>query len=485
MNCFTSVAGTEGCTNSTSGEVVARATGAKSPTGSYGRWLISFALLESDENAKSSVYPSAWALATRSAPTIPEPAGRLSMTKLCFKRCVSCCARIRPTTSVPPPGANGTTMRTARAGYSSAPWASDAAHANAAIDRISVRLIGSPAARRSSIFSMRPPPIFSLLAAVFLPMTVALFAGAAIAQAYPAKPIRMIVPFPPGGGTDIAARTITNKLSEDVKWTFVVENKPGAGGNLGVEQAVKSAADGYTLVIGQTSNLAINSALHAKLPYDPLRDLIPVALIVSAPVVFVVAASSRYTSLGDLLAAAKTDPGGVTFASPGNGTVSHLAGELLQRAAGVKLTHVPYKGASQALTDTLGGQVQSFMSSVPSALSQIKAGRLRAIAVSSAKRARELPEVPTIAESGYGGFEANTWYGLLAPAGTPAPIIARLNAEVNRALRTPEVRERLASEGGEPLGGSPEQFASFLKAEHAKWGGTVRGSGPRGDGVGE
>ena len=326
---------------------------------------------------------------------------------------------------------------------------------------------------------MRPPPIFSLLAAVFLPMTVALFAGAAIAQAYPAKPIRMIVPFPPGGGTDIAARTITNKLSEDVKWTFVVENKPGAGGNLGVEQAVKSAADGYTLVIGQTSNLAINSALHAKLPYDPLRDLIPVALIVSAPVVFVVAASSRYTSLGDLLAAAKTDPGGVTFASPGNGTVSHLAGELLQRAAGVRLTHVPYKGASQALTDTLGGQVQSFMSSVPSALSQIRAGRLRAIAVSSATRARELPEVPTIAEAGYKGFEASTWYGLLAPARTPAPVIARLNAEVNRALKTPEVRERLAAEGGEALGGSPEQFASFLKAEHAKWGRVVKESGAK------
>ncbi len=300
-----------------------------------------------------------------------------------------------------------------------------------------------------------------------------------MAQAYPAKPIRLIVPFPPGGGTDIAARTIANKLSESVKWTFVVENKPGAGGNLGVEQALKSPADGYTLVIGQTSNLVINPALYAKLPYDPLRDLSPVALIVSAPVVLVVAANSRYASLDDLLAAAKTDARGITFASPGNGTVSHLAGELLQRAAGVKLTHVPYKGASQALTDTLGGQVQSLISSVPSALSQIKGGRLRAIAVTSAKRARELPEVPTIAESGYKGFEASTWYGLLAPAGTPAAIIARLNAEVNRVLKTPEVRERLTAEGGEPLGGSPEQFASFLKTEHAKWGRVVKESGAR------
>jgi len=324
---------------------------------------------------------------------------------------------------------------------------------------------------------MNPSRLVS--AAVFVSLALALVAGAAMAQRYPAKPIRLIVPFPPGGGTDIAARTIANKLSDSVKWTFVVENKPGAGGNLGVEQAVKSPADGYTLLIGQTSNLAINPTLYVKLPYDSLKDLSPVALIVSAPVVFVVAANSRYASLGDLLAAAKRDPGGITFASPGNGTVSHLAGELLQRAAGVKLTHVPYKGASQALTDTLGGQVQSFMSSVPSALSQIKGGRLRAIAVTSAKRSPELPDAPTIAESGYGGFEANTWYGLLAPAGTPAPVIARLNAEVNRALRTPEVRERLASEGGEPLGGSPEQFASFLKAEHAKWGRIVRESGAR------
>ncbi len=325
---------------------------------------------------------------------------------------------------------------------------------------------------------MRLPPSFSLLA-VFLSLTLALFTETAIAQAYPTKPIRMIIPFPPGGGTDIAARTIANKLSENAKWTLVAENKPGAGGNLGVEQAVKSPADGYTLVVGQTSNLAINPALYAKLPYDPLKDLSPIVLIVSAPVVLVVASNSRYRSLGDMLAAAKTDPGAVTFASPGNGTVSHLSGELLQRAAGVKLTHVPYKGASQALTDTLGGQVQSFMSSVPSALSQIKAGRLRAIAVTSAKRSPELPSAPTIAESGYKGFEANTWYGLLAPAGTPAPVIARLNAEANRALATPELQQRLAAEGGEALGGSPEQFASFLKAEHAKWGRVVRESGAR------
>jgi tripartite-type tricarboxylate transporter receptor subunit TctC len=307
------------------------------------------------------------------------------------------------------------------------------------------------------------------------------FVSAAAALDYPAKPIKLIVPFPPGGGTDISARTVAGRLSEGGRWIFVVENKPGAGGNLGVEQAVKSPADGYTVVIGQTSNLAINPALYAKLPYDPLKDLSPVVLLVSAPVVLVVTASSKYKSLADMIAAAKNDPGAITYASPGNGTVSHLAGELLQRAAGVKLSHVPYKGAAQALSDTLGGQVQSFMSSVPSALAHVKSGRLRAIAVTSARRSPELPAVPTIAESGYPGFEANTWYGLLVPAGTPAPIIALLNAEVNRVLATPEVRARLASEGGDTLGGSPERFAAFLAAEHAKWGRVVRESGARVD----
>jgi tripartite-type tricarboxylate transporter receptor subunit TctC len=312
-------------------------------------------------------------------------------------------------------------------------------------------------------------------------IALAFLVATAAAQDYPAKPIKLIVPFPPGGGTDISARTVASKLSEVGKWSFVVENKPGAGGNLGVEQAVKSPADGYTMVIGQTSNLAINPALYAKLPYDPLRDLSPVALLVSAPVILVVNADSKYKSLADLIAAARNDPGAITYASPGNGTVSHLAGELLQRAAGVKLTHVPYKGAAQALTDTLGGQVRSFMSSVPSALGQLRGGKLRALAVTSAKRSPELPAVPTIAESGYPGFEANTWYGLLVPAGTPAPIIALLNTEVNRVLAMPAVRARLTSEGGDTLGGSPERFATFLAAEHAKWGRVVRESGAKVD----
>jgi len=259
-----------------------------------------------------------------------------------------------------------------------------------------------------------------------------------MAQAYPAKPIRMIVPFPPGGGTDIAARTIANQLTDSVQMDFRGGEQAGAGGNLGVEQAVKSPADGYTLVIGQTSNLAINPTLYAKLPYDPLKDLSPVTLIVSAPVVFVVAANSRYASLGALLAAAKKDPGGVTYASPGNGTVVPPCGaELLQRAAGVRLTHVPYKGASQALTDTLGGQVQSFMSSVPSALSQIKGGRLRAIAVTSAKRAGSCRRSPPSPNPATRASSASTWYGCSHRPERPRPFIARLNAEVNRVPEHP------------------------------------------------
>jgi tripartite-type tricarboxylate transporter receptor subunit TctC len=339
----------------------------------------------------------------------------------------------------------------------------------------------TPVSAKGLSFALNPSKKEFGLRRALAALALAAFATAAPAQDYPARPVRLIVPFPPGGGTDIAARTIANRLSETVKWTFVIENRPGAGGNLGVEQAVKSPADGYTLVIGQTSNLAINPTLYAKLPYDPLKDLSPIALIVSAPVVLVVAANSPYQSLADLVAAARRDPGAVSLASPGNGTVSHLAGELLQRAAGVKFTHVPYKGASQAMTDLLGGQVQSFMSSVPSALAQIRGGRLRAIAVTSTKRAAEMPDVPTIVESGYPGFEAITWYGLLAPAGTPAVIVARLNTELNRVLEMPDVRQRLAAEGGEVLGGSSERFAALLKAEHAKWGRIVKESGAKVD----
>jgi tripartite-type tricarboxylate transporter receptor subunit TctC len=305
--------------------------------------------------------------------------------------------------------------------------------------------------------------------------------ASALAQPYPSKPIRLVVPFPPGGGTDIFARQIATKLSESLGWVVVVDNKPGAGGNIGVDIAAKSPADGYTVVLGQTSNLAINPTLYGKLPYDPLKDLVPVVGVAAAPVVLVVAANSPYTSLADVVAAARAKPGAIMYASPGNGTVSHLAGERLQRAAGVRFEHIPYKGSSQAMTDVIGGNVALFMASVPSALAQINGGRLRAIAVTSDRRSAQLPDVPTVAESGYKDFEATTWYGLLVPSGTPPAVVETLNREVNRVLQLPEVRAQIAAEGGEPLGGTPEKFASLMRSEYALWGRVVKESGAKAD----
>jgi tripartite-type tricarboxylate transporter receptor subunit TctC len=304
----------------------------------------------------------------------------------------------------------------------------------------------------------------------------------AAAQDYPgSKPIRLVVPFPAGGGTDIFARVIGNKLTETLKWVIIVDNKPGAGGNIGIDAVAKAPPDGYTIGLGQTSNLAINPTLYAKLPYDPLKDLVPIVLVADAPLVLVVPASSPYKTLGELIAAAKTKPGDISFGSPGNGTVAHLTGELLQTAAGIKFQHIPYKGSAQAMTDLMGGQVQVYMSSVPTALSQIKAGKLRPLAVSSTKRVATLPDVPTIAEAGYKGFDANTWFGLVAPKGTPTAIVDKINAEVNKVLSSSDVKEKFAAEGGGPMGGSSQEFAALLKADHAKWGKVVKDSGAKVD----
>jgi tripartite-type tricarboxylate transporter receptor subunit TctC len=304
---------------------------------------------------------------------------------------------------------------------------------------------------------------------------------AAFAQAWPAKPIRLVVPFPPGGGTDIIARETTQRVAAATGWTFVIENKPGAGGNLGVDSVAKAAADGYTLVLGQSSNLAINPTLYSKLPYDPQKDLAPIVLIANAPLVIVAGPKTPFKSLADAVNAAKAKPGQVNFASSGNGTVSHLTTELFQKAAGIKLQHVPYKGASQALTDVVGGNVELYVSSVPTLLQHIKQGKLRALAVTSAKRVDDLPSVPTINESGYKGFDAVTWFGLLAPAHTPKDVIARLNAEFNKALKQPELSKRLGDEGADPAGGSPEQFAKLIHDEIPRWGKVVKDSGAKVD----
>jgi tripartite-type tricarboxylate transporter receptor subunit TctC len=303
----------------------------------------------------------------------------------------------------------------------------------------------------------------------------------AFAQAWPAKPIKLIVPFPPGGGTDSIARETSQRVATATGWTFVIENRPGAGGNLGVDSVAKSPADGYSIVIGQTSNLAINPTLYAKMPYDSQKDLAPIVLLANAPLVMVTGTASPYKTLAEAVNAAKAKPGVLNFASPGNGTVAHLTSELFQKAAGIKTQHVPYKGANQALTDVISGNVELYMSSVPTLIGQIRNNKLRPLAVTSAKRVDDLPDVPTINESGYKGFDAVTWFGLLAPAGTPKEVIARLNAEFNKALQTPELRKKLGDEGADAAGGTPEQFAALIKDEVPRWGKIVKDSGAKVD----
>ncbi|MBI4190062.1 MAG: tripartite tricarboxylate transporter substrate binding protein [Betaproteobacteria bacterium] len=307
------------------------------------------------------------------------------------------------------------------------------------------------------------------------------FTGAAFAQqTYPSKPIRFVVPYPPGGGTDILSRLVTAKMTETIGWQFVVDNRSGAGGNIGIEAAVKAAPDGYTIVMGQTSNLAINPALHRKLPYDSLKDLAPVTLVSSIPIAVMVAAKAPYPSFGDLVKVANAKPDQLVFASPGNGSVAHLTGELLQRTAGIKYIHVPYKGAAQAFPDLLGGRANFFLASVETAMPQVKAGTIRVLAVTSARRSPSLPDVPTVAESGYKGFESSTWFGVLAPTGTPEPIITRLSAEIERVLQMPDVRDRMVDGGGGVKTG-PKEFAALLKADHAKWARIVKESGAKVD----
>ncbi|ADU99920.1 tripartite tricarboxylate transporter substrate binding protein [Alicycliphilus denitrificans] len=311
-------------------------------------------------------------------------------------------------------------------------------------------------------------------------LTCALGAPAVQAQgAYPSKPIRMIVPFPPGGGTDILARLVSSKLTEVNKWTVVADNKPGAGGTIGITEAVKAAPTGYDLVMGQKDNLVIGPWLYKNLPWDPTKDLTAVAHVAYTPVVIATSASSRFKTLADVVAAAKAAPGTITYGSPGNGTSIHLAGDLFEKAAGVKLSHVPYKGSNPALMDALAGNVDLLVSSLPSAMGQIKAGKLHPLAVTSAKRSSSLPDVPTVAESGFKGFDVSTWYGVFAPAGTPAAVVKTLNTEVNKLLAMAEVKAAINAQGAEPQAMTPEQFSTLLKTEYQQWKGIVEASGAK------
>ena len=317
--------------------------------------------------------------------------------------------------------------------------------------------------------------IRSIVQAVFV--IGAVLAGPALAaDAYPGKPIRFIVPYPPGGGTDIVSRLIATKLAERLSVQVIVDNRGGAAGTIGIAMAAKGTPDGYTLVMGQTSNLSIGPALYRKLPYDALKDFAPVSLVDIAPLAVSVSSRSTYKSVSELIAASKTKPDGLTFASPGNGTVAHLTGELLRGATKMNFVHVPYKGAAQAIPDLIAGRADFYISSLESAKPHMQAGTIRVLAITSQKRAPDAPEIPTIAEAGYKGFEAVTWWGVLAPAGTPNDIIKRLSDEITAILKAPEVNKRL---GGDGVPTGPVEFAKVLKSDHAKWARIVKESGAK------
>jgi tripartite-type tricarboxylate transporter receptor subunit TctC len=296
--------------------------------------------------------------------------------------------------------------------------------------------------------------------------------------AWPDKPVRLIVPYTPGGATDIVARLVAQKLADDTKWTFIVDNRAGGNGNIGMDVVAKAKPDGYTIGLGQTANLAINPTLFPKMPYDALKDLMPVSVVASQPVVLVVRADAPFKTLAELVAAAKAKPGEIRQALAGTGTLGHMAGEVLAKRAGFKVLNVPYKGAAPAITDLLGGQTDYMFATPQGALSMVKGGRLRALAVTSAKRLPVMPDVPTVAES-YKGFEAVDWKALVAPAGTSPEIVKKLSAAVDKALAKPATISQLLAEGSTPVGGSPEQAAQYIKSEHARWGAAVREAGVR------
>jgi len=294
------------------------------------------------------------------------------------------------------------------------------------------------------------------------------------AQDYPRRPLHLIVPFAPGGGNDTVARAIAQNLGASLGQPVLVENRAGAGGIVGAALAARSPPDGYTLFLGGVGSHAVNPNLHARLPYDPVKDFSPITLIASAPSVLVVHPSVPAGSIAEFTALARANPGKLNYASNGNGSSAQLAAVLYESMAGVAMVHVPYKGLAPALVDLLSGEVQAMFSSVVAIGPHIKAGRLRALAVTGRRRSPLMPAVPTLAESGLPGYEAGSWYGMLAPAGTPPPIIARLHDAIVRALAQPEVRERLAAEGAEVIGGTPEEFAATIEAELARMGKLIR-----------
>jgi len=306
-------------------------------------------------------------------------------------------------------------------------------------------------------------------------------ASAAQAQNYPSRPLRLIVPFPPGGSTDILARALSQKLSENLAQPVVVDNRPGAGGSIGSEAAAKAAPDGYTLMMGQLGPLAVSPAIYKNLPYDPVKSFAPVSLMAIVPSVLVVNTSLPLASAAELIAYAKKNPGKLTYGSAGTGSTSHLTTEYFKLATGTDILHVPYKGVGPMLTDLISGQLSMGINGAPAVMAHVNSGRLRALAVTSLTRVPSLPNIPTLDEAGAGsglrGFEANGWYGIVVPAGTAREIVLRLNAEIRRAVDTPELRARLDAEGAIPSTGTPEAFAAFILSEIARWGAVLKRAG--------
>lgn len=320
-----------------------------------------------------------------------------------------------------------------------------------------------------------------MIANLFAVLALAAISAASSAQGFPNKPIRLIVAFSAGGPTDVLARAIGQKLSETLGQQVAIDNRPGAGGNIGSEIVAKAPPDGYTLVMGIVGTHAINASLYRKMPYDAVKDFAPVILTASATITLVAHPSVPAKSIKELIVLAKSKPRQLNFASPGSGTPQHLAGELFKTMAGVDIVHIPYRGAAPAVIDLLGGQVSLAFVSLPAALPHVKAGKLTALGISASKRSAVAPDVPTIAESGLPGYEAENWYGVLAPAGTPREIVNKLNSEIVKVLRMPEVKERLHSQGFDTLSSTPEEFAAYIKSEIVKWAKVVKDSGAKVD----
>jgi tripartite-type tricarboxylate transporter receptor subunit TctC len=306
------------------------------------------------------------------------------------------------------------------------------------------------------------------------------FVHLAVAQPYPNKPVRMVVGFPPGGPVDIVARALAPRISELLGQTALIDNRAGAGGIVGADLVAKSAPDGYNLLI-VPNTLAIHVSLYSKLPYDTLKDFIPIALLTASPLVLVVHPSVPATNLRQLIALAKARPGDLNYASPGSGTANHLSGEMLKSMAKIDVAHVPYKGGAPAEIDLLGGHVSFMFDTIPLALPNVRSGRLRALAVTWARRSPAAPDIPTLAESGLPGFDTGTWYGMVGPAGLPREIVMQLNTEINKVLQSTEFKQRMASLGVETMPGTPEQFGDFIKTEIVKWAKVVKESGARAD----